>query len=89
MKKNKMLRIIVRTALIVFLIIILLLLIFPIYLKSDAIKNDYAFAESNDGNWKAYLIPDPLGMLSGYLIYQGEEDGVENVQISPNHIIRT
>lgn len=64
-------------------IIIFVLSVFPIYLKSDAMNKDYACAQSEDGNWKAYLIPDPLGMLSGYLIYQGDGEGsIEDIQVS-------
>lgn len=58
------------------------LLFFPYYLESDALESDYVSVQSKDGKWKAYLIPDPLGMLSGYIIYQGECESLREVTVT-------
>lgn len=80
---KRILRVAVGFIVFIVFIIIFVLSVFPIYLESDAMDKDYACAQSKDGSWKVYLIPDPLGMLSGYLIYQGDGEGsIEDIQVS-------
>lgn len=74
---------ILKVVIVIIVAILLFLLLFPVYLKSDAMEKDFACEESVDGNWEAYLVPDPLGMMNGYLIYQGENaESVEAVRVS-------
>lgn len=66
--KKKWICIIVGIIFIFYLILIIFFNIFPIYLNSAVMKNDYAESVSDDKAWKIYLIPDSLGFVRGYII---------------------
>lgn len=72
--KKKWICIIVGIIFIFYLILIIFFNIFPIYLNSSVMKNDYAKSVSDDKVWKIYLIPDSLGFVRGYII--PEDDAV-------------